>query len=590
MMDTLQGNIVKKLSVRAQLAIAFGGMAVLLVGIAVISLTSFLHQADKFENYVNGVRARAEAAHAVREAVDLRAIAARNLVLVATARDRDAEARIVNQAHAEVGSNLQKLNELGKDPSASEEARRLIGKIDGIEKAYAPVALAIVDLALHDKKDEAIARMNEQCRPLLAALIAASADYAQLTAKRSAELIVEAQTDFIASRNTLLTVSVLATALAIVAGTLISKKLLNALGAEPTDLCDAVSRVAGGDLTGDLRVKANDTGSVLAAVQRMQLSLSDVVSSVRRDAETVSTAAAEISSGNSDLSGRTERQASSLEETASSMEELTSTVRQNADNARQANSLALTASDIAAKGGLVVDEVVGTMDAISEASRKIVDIISVIDGIAFQTNILALNAAVEAARAGEQGRGFAVVASEVRNLAQRSASAAKEIKALIDNSVERVDAGSRLASDAGATMSEVVASVRRVTDMIGEIMSASQEQSDGIEQVNQAIIEMDNVTQQNASLVEQASAAAESLRDQAGNLVHTVSAFKVRGPGGADAAPAHAPVRRAAATRALTVASPARKARPAGAPSTQSNGLLSPRPDLISPRGASAAG
>jgi len=242
----------------------------------------------------------------------------------------------------------------------------------------------------------------------------------------------------------------------------------------------------------------------------------------------VATAAAEISVGNGDLSNRTEQQASSLEETASSMEELTATVKQNADNARQANMMAISASDIAEKGGLVVAEVIGTMDSISEASRKIVDIISVIDGIAFQTNILALNAAVEAARAGEQGRGFAVVASEVRNLAQRSASAAKEIKVLIDTSVARVDMGAKLASDAGQTMTEVVGSVRRVTDIIAEIMSASQEQSAGIEQVNQAIIEMDNVTQQNASLVEEAAAAAESLRDQAGNLVRTVSVFQVR--------------------------------------------------------------
>jgi methyl-accepting chemotaxis protein len=542
---------------------AFGGMALLLITIAVISIGVFHGQNERFETYVNGVRARAEAAHLVREAVDLRAIAARNLVLVTTTDQRDQETRIVKQAHADVGTHLDRLKKLAQDGSTPEEARRLIDKIDSVEKLYAPVALAIVDLALHDRKDEAIAQMNQACRPLLASLISASGEFAQFVSARSAKLIEEAHEQFVFARNLLLLGSVIATALAVAAGMLISRNLMKALGAEPLVLCDAVSLVAGGDLTGEIQLRPGDTGSVLAAVRRMQLSLSDVVTSVRQDSETVSTAASEISSGNTDLSSRTEQQASSLEETASSMEELTSTVRQNAENARQANTLALSASDIATKGGAVVAEVVGTMNSISEASRRIVDIISVIDGIAFQTNILALNAAVEAARAGEEGRGFAVVASEVRNLAQRSASAAKEIKALIDNSVERVDAGTRLASDAGHTMSEVVGSVKRVSDMIAEIMSASQGQSAGIEQVNQAIIEMDNVTQQNAALVEQAAAAAESLRDQAGNLVQTVSVFKVRPAGGqrdVAAAPAPAPRRAAAGSTARAPARPSYQA------------------------------
>ncbi|MBA5689299.1 methyl-accepting chemotaxis protein [Rugamonas apoptosis] len=521
----------KKLSMRAQLTIAFGGMAALLVGIAVMSIVIFFNLYERFDNYVNGVRARSEAAHVMREAVDLRAIAARNLVLVTNQRDRDAEIKIVNQAQADVVSNLHQLNELAKDKSVPGEVRGLIDQINEVERKYSPVALAIVDLALHDKKEEAVTKMNEECRPLLASLVAASNEYARLTSERSASMIRDAEDNFSTGKNMLILASVLATTLAVVAGALISKSLLKSLGADPLVLCDAVSKVASGDLTAELQVRSNDSSSVLAALRRMQLSLSDVVSSVRRDSEAVSTAAEEISSGNSDLSNRTEQQAGALEETASSMEELTSTVRLNADNARQANALALTASDIASKGGIVVARVVDTMDSISEASRQIVDIISVIDGIAFQTNILALNAAVEAARAGEQGRGFAVVASEVRNLAQRSASAAREIKALIDNSVERVDTGARLASDAGATMAEVVGSVNRVTDMIAEIMGASQEQAAGIEQVNRAIIEMDNVTQQNASLVEEAAAAAASLRDQAGNLVRTVSVFTVHAEG-----------------------------------------------------------
>ncbi|MBA5640042.1 MCP four helix bundle domain-containing protein [Duganella sp. LX20W] len=551
---------------RAQLTLSFGGLAGLIIVIAVISITSFLHQFENFERYVNGIRARSEAAHLVREAVDLRAIAARNLVLVTTPAERDAETRIVNQAQADVTANLRRLKELAQAPSVPANVRALIDKIATIEKAYEPVALSIVELALHDKKEEAIVKMNEQCRPLLASLIAASREYGDVTTARSAAMIAEAERDYARVRNLLVAASLIAVALAVVAGAVISRRLLKALGAEPADLCDAVSRVAGGDLTGALQVRAGDTGSVLAAVHRMQSSLSEVVSSVRRDSDTVSTAATEISSGNNDLSTRTEQQASSLQETASSMEQLTATVRQNADNAQQANALAVAASDIAARGGAVVGQVVGTMDSISAASRQIVDIISVIEGIAFQTNILALNAAVEAARAGDQGRGFAVVATEVRNLAQRSAGAAKEIKILIDNSVERVDLGARLAIDAGATMTEVVDSVRRVTDMIADIMSASQEQSDGIEQVNLAIGQMDNVTQQNASLVEEAAAAAESLRHQASNLVRTVSAFKIHGDGGHHAAPAlvrafGAPVRQLAAA----IPTPARRASAATA-------------------------
>jgi methyl-accepting chemotaxis protein len=288
--------------------------------------------------------------------------------------------------------------------------------------------------------------------------------------------------------------------------------------------------VAGGDLTREIDVKSHcETGQLMQALKDMTGNLQGLVRQVRSGTDTIATASAEIAAGNQDLSSRTEEQASSLEETASSMEELTSTVKQNADNARQANQLAQSASGIAVKGGDVVGQVVGTMASINESSRKIVDIISVIDGIAFQTNILALNAAVEAARAGEQGRGFAVVASEVRNLAQRSAAAAKDIKQLINDSVEKVEAGSQLVNQAGTTMNEIVTSITRVTDIMSEITSASQEQSSGIEQVNVAITQMDQVTQQNAALVEEAAAAAESMQDQAARLSEVVSVFKLLG-------------------------------------------------------------
>jgi methyl-accepting chemotaxis protein len=313
---------------------------------------------------------------------------------------------------------------------------------------------------------------------------------------------------------------------------LITRSILRQLGGEPGVAADITHRISQGDLTVDIGLKRNDTSSLLHAIEAMRTSFADIVGQVRTGSESVATASAEIAQGNNDLSARTEQQASALEETAASMEELGSTVKQNADSARQANQLAQSASTVAVKGGEVVGQVVETMKGINDASRKIADIISVIDGIAFQTNILALNAAVEAARAGEQGRGFAVVASEVRSLAGRSADAAKEIKMLINASVERVEKGTALVDQAGETMTEVVSSIKRVTDIMGEISAASNEQSLGVSQVGEAVTQMDQATQQNAALVEEMAAAASSLKSQAQDLVQVVAVFKLRSDGG----------------------------------------------------------
>lgn len=472
------------------------------------------------------------------------------LFILPTKEERAKSYAKIDANKAAITAALETMNKLLE----SEEEKTLYTKIQNARATYLTSFLKVADLIEADEKDNAAIMMNAETFPALDTLLGYTNELADLQKKHVTAGGAEAARDISSSIILMIAVGILA----LVFGIGFALWLTNAITKPLIAAVNVAQRVANGDLTTQIEVGSSDeTGQLLQALKDMNSSLSKTVCEVRIGTDSIATASGQISSGNMDLSNRTESQASSLEETASSMEELTSTVRQNADNARQANQLVVTASDVAVKGGQVVSEVVHTMNSIKESSRKIVDIIGVIDGIAFQTNILALNAAVEAARAGEQGRGFAVVAAEVRNLAQRSAGAAKEIKALIGDSVEKVDAGSKLVDAAGMTMNEIVTSVKQVADIMTEISSASQEQSSGIEQVNQAIAQMDEMTQQNAALVEEAAAAAKSMQDQALALGQAVSIFKLIGVSAAPrpAATSHvnktAPSRRSTSTKRI---------------------------------------
>lgn len=406
------------------------------------------------------------------------------------------------------------------------ETAQVLNNVAQIQENRAKIVQEIVRLAKDDQA-AAVAMLNKEETPLWRQIRSQLLEL--IKSKNAAVAVAEAEIeeDTRVRLRTALTFAVIALLAGMGVAFWLTRSVMKQLGGEPDYAARIATSIAQGDLTARINVTESDRTSLLYAMKTMQDSLCLLVSKIRNGTATITTASTQIAAGNHDLSARTEEQASSLEETASSMEELTSAVRQNVENARQANQLANAASDTAESGGKVVYNVVQTMESINQSATKISDIIGVIDGIAFQTNILALNAAVEAARAGEQGRGFAVVASEVRSLAQRSAEAAREVKVLIEDSVEKVSAGNRLVKEAGSTMSEVVSSVSRVTQIMAEITSASEEQQAGIEQVNQAVMQMDQVTQQNAALVEEAAAAAESMQDQARQLDTLVSTFKI---------------------------------------------------------------
>jgi methyl-accepting chemotaxis protein len=534
---------ISALSVRARLLVGFGAVCALLLVIVTLGLYSMRKIDHGVEVLVNETIPKIDAISTLVNQTDTVAIALRNMMLTQDAADRQKQLDGIQQASVIADKNIELLDKLVVFP----KGKQLLQDTKNQRARYQVGYKALTTLIMADKPDEARTYLNGQLRPVLgdykksvAVLMEFHRELLEATAKSTDETYFEARTALIA-------LGVLALALAGLLGTLITRSLMRELGGEPRDAAELARAVAAGDFTHAVSVRAGDTQSLMASLVTMQGNLAQVVTTVRQGSEGVATASAEIAQGNNDLSARTEQQASALEETAASMEELGSTVKQNADSARTANQLAQSASSVAVQGGKVVDQVVETMKGINESSRKISDIISVIDGIAFQTNILALNAAVEAARAGEQGRGFAVVASEVRSLAGRSADAAKEIKMLINASVERVEHGTALVDQAGTTMTEVVDSIRRVTDIMGEISAASSEQSMGVQQVGEAVTQMDQATQQNAALVEQMAAAASSLKSQAQELVQVVSAFKVEGVSTAArhaSAPTHRPVSR----------------------------------------------
>ncbi|WP_420472960.1 methyl-accepting chemotaxis protein [Noviherbaspirillum sp. ST9] len=514
---------INDLSIGVRLGAAFALILAMLTFVTVLGLSRMAHIQEDLHAIGNN-NVQAELAAAMQFSVSDRMIALRNIALLTEESEMRPEVERIKTQAMRYADAERKLASLISQHGARGEEMAILAKLRETDTAVQPLIAKATELGLSNKTDEATRVLIREIRPLQQKWIADLNELIEQEDKLNQAATRDAEEVYAAARMQMIVFGAVAVLTGIACAWLITVSITR-----PLDNAVRVAQtVAAGDLTSRIEADGRDeTATLLKALAEMNHSLARIVAGVRTGADTIASASAQIASGNLDLSSRTEQQASSLEETASSMEEMTSTVKQNAGNAVQANQLAMTAADIALKGGAVVSQVVDTMGEINASASKIADIIGVIDGIAFQTNILALNAAVEAARAGEQGRGFAVVAAEVRNLAQRSAGAAREIKALIGDSVEKVDAGARLVDEAGTTMDEVVASVKRVTGIMGEISSASQEQTAGIHQINQAIVQMDEVTQQNASLVEEAAAAAEALQGQAAALKDAVSVFKL---------------------------------------------------------------
>ena len=510
-------------TVQARLLSAFGVVIAVLSGLIVGSILLARQAGTELQRASKGPMVQLEKLGELESAALQRAVNVRDLAIN---EDMKVQAALVAASKSLEQRTTQLLAEL-KVLAADDDERQALAKIETanrqVQGLLAQVGAAIDEARFDDVKPlvlEKVRPQQEALTRLLRETVAAKLAGTQAAAAGT--------TDGIARQVVLVLVASLAVALGAGAlGWWVSRSITRQLGGEPADAVATAKAITAGDLSTRFTVRAGNGNSLMDALNEMQASLVEVVGRVRQASDNVAQASAEIAQGNQDLSARTERQSSALQQTAASMEQLGTTVKQTADHASQANQLAARASQVAGEGGQAVQGVVQTMRDISESSRKIADIIGVIDGIAFQTNILALNAAVEAARAGEQGRGFAVVASEVRSLAQRSAEAAREIKTLISASVERVEQGSSQVDKAGATMSDVVAAIQRVADIMGEISAATQEQNAGVSQVCQAVSQMDQSTQQNAALVEQSAASAEALRGQAQQLVGAVSTFRL---------------------------------------------------------------
>jgi len=548
-----------------RLGIGFAVVLGLLVAVLLVGLYSMGQLSARTHDIVADKNVKMAAANTMSDNVRNITLAITSVVVAPTEALVQAELAKIGEARKKYGAAKETLQ---KKISTDKETA-LMAELDAALKAGAPLNNKVIELRNAGQTEEAIAFLTQQAAPSLKRVLGALDSLVAYEGEQAAQAATQAETLSASARASMIILGSVAVLLGAFVAWIITRSITR-----PINAAVAVAEtVASGDLSSHIVVNSNDeTGRLLGALKAMNDSLLGVVAQVRHGTDAIATASSEIAAGNLDLSSRTEEQASSLEETASSMEELTSTVKQNADNARQANQLAKSASEVAVRGGSIVAQVVDTMGTINDSSKKIVDIIGVIDGIAFQTNILALNAAVEAARAGEQGRGFAVVATEVRNLAQRSAGAAKEIKELIAASVANVDTGSRLVNEAGQTMGDIVDSIVRVTDIMGEITSATHEQTIGIEQINMAIAQMDEVTQQNAALVEEAAAASQSMQEQAGELAHVVGFFKT----GNHVASVSKLSQARAATPAPAIARPAAKPAPvrkavAAAPARRSN-------------------
>ncbi len=532
----------KNLRISMRLGFTFGLFVLLLVSLAYLNLNKMATMNDLTRELVEDRIAKLEMITELKDSTNLLQRSLRD-ALIAT------EQSSIDKSIDDLLATRNRVTAIyaSFDKSThTERGQQLLRQVVATRKPHADSVNKTLDAIRAGKRDVAAKILLDDLRPLQAAYFKALNAFADYQVELTNQASQHAASEYRAARVLGLGFGAFAVLVALIAGVGITRSITRPVG-EAVRVAD---RLAKGDLTQTIEVRsADEVGQLMSALKGTVEQLAVIANGIKEATDLVSSASREISQGNTNLSSRTEEQASNLEETASSMEELTTAVKQNTENAKQANQLAQGASEVAQKGGDVVRQVVVTMDDISGSSRKIADITGIIDGIAFQTNILALNAAVEAARAGEQGRGFAVVASEVRSLAQRSAAAAKEIKALIEDSVAKVDSGSRLASEAGQTMEEVVASVRKVTDIMGEIMAASREQSAGIEEVNRAVSQMDQVTQQNAALVEEVAAAAESLEGQAEGLARAVAVFKLRESGAMAALPGH--TNRDAETRAL---------------------------------------